>query len=265
MSVDNDFAKWSLNTRELINSGDKDAKTAFSSYRYCVDHGEFDHLELFVDPQKASVDVGANYGSYGLKLSNMCRKVLCIEPVRELAFLGSFLPSNCIFENVAVGRERGVATLRIPSSNETVFFSRSTLAVSNSLRDFICKEQETVVKPLDELVNERLAGEQIGFIKIDVEGLEYEALEGAVETFKKHRPNLKIELHSSAGIEKVFDFMKNLGFRGVFFYEKRIFDASQFNREIHRNPENESSNMRKRGIEFDNAKFVADFYFIPAK
>jgi hypothetical protein len=65
---------------------------------------------------------------------------------------------------------------------------------------------------------------RISFVKIDVEGHELEVLRGGIETLRRHRPNLLIEIeqrHSPVPIFHTLDFLASLGYAGEFLDDKR--------------------------------------------
>ena len=98
-----------------------DAQQAFALdlYRANALAGQFDHLPLFVDPAKLSVDVGANAGQYALKLACLCPSVLVIEPAPALAWLARLLPRTCVFRGVAAGAEGGHGRAAHPPARGT--------------------------------------------------------------------------------------------------------------------------------------------------
>jgi hypothetical protein len=51
------------------------------------------------------------------------------------------------------------------------------------------------------------------FIKLDIEGAEASALEGATETLATHRPNLIIEVHGADKEEKCISILQRFGYR----------------------------------------------------
>lgn len=259
-----DWSRWPDKTKKLIESGDAKARSVLSSYKEFIQRGEFDYLEIFVDPAKISIDVGTNNGQYALKLASISKGCLCLEPVRALDYVKDLLPPNCVHMSVAAGRCAGIATLRIPKYNQYMDYAQSTLSPDNSLGGNKYEEQVVDVLTIDELATQAFPGEAVGFMKIDVEGFEDAVLEGASETIKKHKPNLKIELHGNQKIKSVCDFLHRLEYRGVFFFNGRIYDSGTFDASVHRATENEFNWRKSKGLEFDPSKYVCDFFFIPS-
>jgi FkbM family methyltransferase len=246
----------------LILANDPLAKKVALTYSGYLRRGEFDHLDLFVDPTRVSIDVGTNYGQYAMKLAIMSAGCLAIEPVKSLASIESLLPDNCVFRNVAAGRERGTKVLRIPQRDGELVEALSTMA-GHVLAGYDFIDQPTEVMTVDELVRDAFPAGRIGFIKIDVEGFETEVLEGCTETLLADKPNLQVELFTHQ-VAPVCTYLGELGYRGLFFFEDRLVDASQFNVEVHRSPENSWCTRTSAGLEFDPYRFPMDFCFIPA-
>ena len=263
--IDRDMGVWSARTKELIKSGDSDALKVYGSYVNSVMQGDFDHIDLFVDAAKVSIDVGTNHGQYAMKLAAISKGCLCVEPVKPLSFVGEILPDNCIFKNVAAGKSRDTSVLRIPLRNGVPEYALSTMAIDNRLPGYQCAEQITDVRTVDELIRETFPDEKVGYIKIDVEGLEDEVIEGCVATLAKHRPNLQIELHGNEGIVGMCEYLRGYDYRGIFFFKDRLLDASQFDADVHRAIENEWSIRASKGLEYDLSMFVADFFFVPVR
>lgn len=229
------------------------------SYRHNARLGEFDQLHHFVDPQAIAVDVGANRGQYALKLAAMSHKVVVIEPVAELAWLGEVLPPNCTFYNVAAAAENGRQPLTIPNRDGEPALSLATLG------DYYAGEetavQETTVRTLDSLLADCCPDERVGFIKIDVEGQETTVIAGAQQTIARWRPNLQVEIWPEFLADRVALF-ESLGYRGLFFFAGRLFDISRFDPVWHTAPEHAWRSDAPEA--FDPLLYVTDFFFVPA-
>ena len=259
--IKKDLERWSAHTRNAFLSNSGSGAHVYASYLHYTMRGDFDLLNLFVDPLKVCVDVGTNNGQYALKLSAISKACLCIEPLKMYSHLGEILPDNCIFRNVAAGSSMGTDIIRVPMQNGQAICGASTMAPDNLLTGYECKEQTTEVRTVDELVQDVFSSEKVGFIKIDVEGFEYEVIKGSTETLTSHRPNIQIELHGK--MEPLFTLLVDIGYRPLFFFKGQLFDISQFDHLIHRAPENEWWHRNKHGLEFDPELYVCDFYFIP--
>ena len=76
-------------------------------------------------------------------------------------------------------------------------------------------------KKLDELVKK----DNIGFIKIDVEGHETEVIRGSIELIKRNKPTLLVEIeerHTKKPIESTINFIKKLGYECFQLKENKV-------------------------------------------
>ena len=148
--------------------------------------GELVHLSLFVNKDALSMDVGACGGGYAIKLATCTKKCIVIEPAKGRSNLGDILPPNCVFLNVAVGDTRGTAQLTAPIFGKNIEHGMGTLLDHWESEDKALVQgtvvQETEVRTIDDIVEEVCPDEQIGFIKMDIEGYEPKALKGALHS-----------------------------------------------------------------------------------
>jgi FkbM family methyltransferase len=237
---------------------DENQRLMLDTYRYYQRVGEFDHLRQFLDPQAIAVDIGANIGQYALKLAAQCRKCVVIEPVQDLAWLGEALPANCVFFNVATGKEEKIGSLTIPVAEGQEQYALATMNDLYFNEEVV--QQLTPVRPLDNILNECCPEERVGFIKIDVEGNEADVLEGALETIDRWRPNLQVEIWSEAVPARAVWFTK-MGYHGLFFFGSRLFDIHQYDPVVHTAPEN--AWRAEAPEEYDPNLYVNNFFFIP--
>jgi FkbM family methyltransferase len=244
---------------ELDDADDNGIQKTLGAYRYCAMSGEFDHLPLFLKPHAASIDVGANVGQYALKLAANTKRCLVIEPAKEQAWLEEVLPPNCSFVNLAAGSADGSATLRIPVIDGDRVPGLSTLT-EDALEGADCIEQPTQVRTLDGLVAEMFGDEEIGFIKIDVEGYEIQVIEGARGLLGEHRPNLQVEIWPEH-VRETVPVLHDLEYRGLFFFDGVAYDISAFDPAVHC-VEERSWNAGDPGS-FDPTLYVINFFFVP--
>jgi len=150
-------------------------------------HHKIDHLS-----GDTAIDVGANIGSYTLRLARRFRTVVAFEP--DLAMCNILRLNakvnklqNIMIEEMALGDEDGVLPL---------YVRRGTGATSLDPSHYGLK-YETVKKVrvarLDSLSG--IPG-KVDFVKLDAEGLELPILKGASRIIARFRPVLGIEVHS---------------------------------------------------------------------
>jgi FkbM family methyltransferase len=133
---------------------------------------------------KVLVDVGANRGSWTKPLAPYFKHVVAIEPnLINLDWLMDNLPFNVTVLNVAAGSENGFGVLHNAWSD-----SGGSLCPTDSGEKVVTRTVLVVKIDSLQLVD-------VGAIKVDTEGWDYHVLEGAIETIKRDRPTLCVELH----------------------------------------------------------------------
>ena len=151
-----------------------------------------------------AIDVGANWGIYSNALSKSFDKVLCIEPNPACAlYLRSVLGPNCTILDAAASNKDEYRNLRVPVSANSAETTRGTISERNTFDDLdVLSIQENRVHciRLDETATGFAAGPaRIALIKVDVEGHELEAIEGAARLLERHKPVLFVELEERHG------------------------------------------------------------------
>ena len=148
------------------------------------------NLEKIGPCRGMAVDVGANFGLYSWHLSKHYDRVVAFEPNPQVAspLVQARLPNVELIAH-GLSSQAGNAMLWIPVSKGI------TLAGWGSLeRDNLPGAEDLLEVPtqLDTLDSHHF--QDVGFIKIDVEGHELEVLRGSEQTIKKFRPHLVVEV-----------------------------------------------------------------------
>jgi FkbM family methyltransferase len=202
---------------------------------------EVDLFKKLSDPAKTTLDIGANDGTYSIYLCRFSPRLYCFEPLPWLAdgMKKKFSATkNVTVENCALGSKNETATIRIPVTKSRRYDTRSSL-VGNLDEQMIngekvtgIKEQMVEVKRLDDFHLQN-----VGFIKMDVEGFELEALKGARETILQNRPNMFIEIeqrhHKDMPITGVFKYILDMGYDGFFQSGEKFLPISRFDANRH--------------------------------
>jgi FkbM family methyltransferase len=216
-------------------------------------------LNKIIDKSDIVFDIGSNNGEYIHAFEKLVPppNIYGFEPNENL-----LLKLKKIFKNVnifsyALSDVSEKAKLKVPTINKVVYASRGTLNV-----DFkeIDEEDFTLLNiskiRLDDFIIENNV-HHVDFIKIDVEGHEYNVLKGASETLKRFKPVLLIEIeqrHHEYPITLIDEFLINLNY-SKFFYDKErkmILPGKEFNVEHHQNIDNLKS-----------IKYINNFFFLP--
>ncbi len=189
-------------------------------------------LPILCDPASASVDVGANYGVYSYHLLKYSGSVIALEPLVELAsLLRAGLPRVRLIEAAASDR-CGTATLRVPG-RETAN-GLATIEAANTLVAADARTLEVRLLTLDSLDLP-----PVGFVKIDVEGHEMAALEGARAVVERDRPTFIIEAedrHRPNAVGSTRAFLAERGYEGFFLMHGRVSPIETFDPAIHQDP-----------------------------
>jgi FkbM family methyltransferase len=205
---------------------------------------EMELLDVLCDRKRTGVDVGAKVGMYTYRIRRFSSDVVAFEPI---PLFGHMLKS--VFEGkrghieiVAASNTRSKAILRMPfAPNGRQEFGRSTIEPNNRLvHKLVASTQEIEVetRPLDDLNLQN-----VGFIKIDVEGHELAVLDGGWRTIKAHRPALLVECnedHHPNAVARLASWLRGHGYLAQFLDGKTLSDIDNYSRAEH---------WDKRGIE----------------
>lgn len=165
----------------------------------------------FINPNKNVIDLGANIGTHSIIYSNYMNdgKIHSFEP-QKLVF-------DILNKNIELNNCNNVIAYNFGGSNvNTKFYmnacysnrdNQGAFRIDNTLDSTNGLEIEC--KIIDELnIN------NVGYIKIDVEGHEYEALLGLRQTLIKYHPTLMIEIHEICPTKNnTFALLKELGYK----------------------------------------------------
>lgn len=171
-----------------------------------------------IRPGMQVLDIGANMGYFSLLAASLVGpggRVYSWEPsssnvrmLRASQIVNHF--SNIEIVQAAAGVQTGLLHYFPNASNGTVS------AIDEAKPEDLAHAETVMALRVDDLVGQN---EAIGFLKIDVEGYEYEALRGAQETIRRCRPVIASEfcptsLRSASGIsgEDFLRFLVQLGY-----------------------------------------------------
>ncbi|MBA3484936.1 MAG: FkbM family methyltransferase [Pirellulales bacterium] len=190
---------------------------------------EVDTMRLarrLVDPKRDALDIGANVGFFTVLLAKQLaptgRRVLAVEPTPQaLGRLRTNVQRNgvasavTIFEGV-VSNEPGTVEFTVVVGKEEyscLSGARHPQITGEEGQEFTVQKQAVQASTVDELVERHQL--QPGFLKVDVEGAELMAFQGAQKTLCQHRPIILSELYapllarSGSSIPEVLQFFRN--------------------------------------------------------
>jgi FkbM family methyltransferase len=161
---------------------------------------------IFPHKNRTYIDIGGHIGTTALPYSRMFQNVYVYEPNRENYEL---LTKN-IFNN---------KVLNITSVPKGIYNEECKGLIlqhgNNSGCYYFHKQEDGEISCI---TLDSQKHKDVDFIKIDIEGAEFFALEGGIETIKKYKPLIHLEINGLSernyNIEsnKIFNFVKELGY-----------------------------------------------------
>ena len=204
--------------------------------RFLAQRIEFNVIRRHLRPTDTVCDIGANKGSFVFWLSRWCRrgKVVAFEPQPQFAELLGRLTralelDNVTVEQKAVFSKAGQADLFVPKGHSP---GASLVSKTAGASNF-----ETISVPMVRLDDHFARGERITFIKVDVEGAEFEVFKGAERILREQSPLIIFECENrhlnGARVEDVFAYLSGLGYTGHFIAGRRLLPVAKFDAAIH--------------------------------
>ena len=212
--------------------------------------GEENFIDMISGEIRVCLDIGANIGNYSKLLINKTNaKIYAFEPLEksfdELKKIKEKHKDRFFIEKLALGNEDGIK--KISSANdksEKASFEKNLDKLSFIDKDNL-REFDVSIKKLDSL-NFFDSHSKVDFLKIDVEGYEYEVLLGGKKFIDFNSPKFiqieinwhqlfkKINLYEFSKLLKEYDIFKilpygkNLVFIDPSRPENNIFHLSNF-------------------------------------
>ena len=199
---------------------------------------ELSLIERFANKSRDAIDGGVYRGGYSLKLSQNCKFVHSFEPNPLLfPYLSKNLEKiikNIKLYNLALSNKDSETVLKLPIRSRSIFkdnieelyqLGAASIHPNNEFENF--KKVPVNTEKLD-----NLSINNIGFIKIDVEGHELEVIEGAKKTIIKNKPILLIEIekrHSKRSVEETIGFINNLNYNCYFVKDEDLRPIVELN------------------------------------
>jgi FkbM family methyltransferase len=222
---------------------------------------EIELARSLCDPNRISLDIGADVGEFSIAMVASSRSVIAFEPrpaqARVLAAMFEAAGAAVRVEPLALSDRPGVTAMRVWEAEP----GRSTIDIDNALDDADGSSVESVdvqIRRLDDL-----QFGDVGFVKIDVEGHELAVLRGAVETLTRNRPALLVEAedrHHPRAVATTAEFLAELGYTGYFELDGIRRPIDEFDVEIHQDSANVAGaehGWATRGV------YVNNFVFLP--
>jgi len=175
-----------------------------------------------------AIDGGANVGLWSAVMANEFEKVISFEPCKSTfeIFIQTTKPfPNITGHNKALGDKEqlmDVVTTKKKHDRTFSYYMRQPDKIN---------EQEVIIDPGIQMTTiDSLGIEGLGLLKLDLEGYEYLALEGAKETLKNNHPVIIIEESSYSlkrcgySTEQIHKLLVSLGYtQKAFVKPDRIY------------------------------------------
>jgi FkbM family methyltransferase len=167
---------------------------------------------------KDAIDCGAYIGDTALALVRKgVNKIICFEPVKS-----SFILLQKNIEKITNGTNASIIPVHkgvgLKKENLFVIGNDSGAKINQSIN------QSIEVTDIDSFVKENNCN--VGIIKIDVEGFEWDVIQGALDTIKRNRPILLISIyHNPHDFFKIKPFLESLNLGYKFLIRKIVPDV----------------------------------------
>jgi FkbM family methyltransferase len=183
-------------------------------------------LKSLVQPGQTVIEVGANIGSHTVGLAKRvgpAGKVFAFEPQRAcFALLQSQIALNQLHNVVAFNEGSGAndCEMWLPEIDYSVLGNFGGVSLQRSEPG---RHEKVKVRRLDDI----FAGTPVHLIKIDVEGMEQEVLEGARELIEGSRPVLYVENDRTEKSAGLISWIHDRGYR-LWWHIPPLFNPDNF-------------------------------------
>jgi FkbM family methyltransferase len=225
-------------------------------HRHALSHDEWSEVEedllpFVIDPARAAVDVGAHVGSYTARLAQIVPRVFAFEPDPEMAgLLRRAAPGNVVVSTDAVSDTAGWKTFRVPVQAGLVSVTLGSLENNDS--------SSTIERQVRTTTLDQLADEDIGFIKVDVEGHEAQVLAGGREVLRRRRPVFLLEANDAEHVARLTEFFADCDYAGFFVHpDGGTRSIAQLT------PDLQDGAELARPVTRRQMRFVNNFFFAP--
>lgn len=172
---------------------------------------EFDMFDMILNSNSSVIDVGANIGTHSVYFAKKCNQgsVIAIEPQ---IYIFEILAANLLFNGCynTIPVHAGVSSKQGNSKmvNISPFGTRKCNYGEFKINNHQDRGVDTSIVTLDNYCDFK----KFDLIKMDVEGMEVNVLEGATKLIKEQKPILYIEFNNKNGDDKLLEKIYSLGY-----------------------------------------------------
>lgn len=167
----------------------------------------YDKYRSYIRADHTVIDCGAFIGSHTLKFAELANKVYAFEPVPLINHCLNLTLKEKEITNVLLS----CCALGADKNDSVIYTNYNGDSSMDGIRNKrFSKNFKTKVDSLDNIIS---VSEKIDFIKIDVEGSEWDVLEGATNIIMMWKPMIMLETWATKkNKNKLNDFMKTYGY-----------------------------------------------------
>jgi len=192
---------------------------------------EIFYLQHLIKPGFICVDIGANVGYYAVQLSKLVGKnghVYSVEPVPIFAdvFLTNsrlFALNNITLHKVALGNQEKEVVLQTPLMNGVFRHGLTKIINDNESTDSLntYKARQVIADKLFEPIT------RIDYLKCDVEGYETVLFPQMMQTIKRCKPLIQIEINTPENIFNLFNLLEPLEYKWHVLQNKNLIPVNK--------------------------------------
>jgi FkbM family methyltransferase len=200
---------------------------------------ELSILRSFISTDATVIDVGANIGTHTLPFSRWAGSgpVMAIEAQPAIC---EILRLNCrqngcanvTVVNAICGERRGHVAFRPDYTSDENFGGISFVHARNDTRlaphRWLDRFRGSAATSIPVITLDSLCrGRTVSLIKLDIEGMELDALRGGHELIVRCRPVIFFEQNSTARLSEIYDYLTGIGYQ-MFWLETQPFNRNNF-------------------------------------
>ena len=216
-----------------------------NKYKNKHDKGGIAYITSVIKKGQTALDIGAHKAGYLYFMLNQVGgngKVFAFEPQSNLynyitKIKRLFRWDNVTVEHLALSDTAGTVTLYIPGNKVSKGSSPGATIVEQKDPAGFGLTETVVTETLDSYCTRKNI--KPDFLKIDVEGNELKIFQGGIDTLKKYKPKILVEIEARhVGQEKVletFKYLDFLGFNGHFIHGQNRIPLSSFSFDKYQN------------------------------
>jgi FkbM family methyltransferase len=161
-----------------------------------------------------AIDCGANKGQHTFNIAKCCEKVIAFEPIPELC-------KRLVERAVIAGYQHKIIFLELGVSNQKGLLDFYQDVDAPALSSFKPQLSDRKFKPLKiiTVTLDDIVSYPVDFIKLDIEGAEFDALRGSIGLLRKYRPVVVFEFGRSVTANRFgysdrdfFDFFESISY-----------------------------------------------------